>query len=186
MSAQLSLPGVKWPPPPRPPPRSPEKDCPDPSRRFWGRPRPSSNSEGCVVGRENLYAKYHPRQHRNQMLEKRRHRRCPNLETRIPPARNKQQNNRHPARRAKRKGRPHRPSAEFAIRPRLFHTAIWQRRLAVGSGLKSSNFEPFVLQFLQLKFSLTTHYESVKNFCRYLLNAHPRSFFVLHNFCTGY
>src|SRR5262249_44227308 len=52
MSAQLSLPGVKWPPPPGPPPRSPEKDCPDPSRRFWGRPRPSSNSEGCVVGRE--------------------------------------------------------------------------------------------------------------------------------------
>src|SRR5262245_4777409 len=39
MSAQLSLPGVKWPPPPGPPPRSPEKDCPDPSRRFWGRPK---------------------------------------------------------------------------------------------------------------------------------------------------
>src|SRR6516225_9934674 len=55
MSAQLSLPGVKWPPPPRPPPRLPEKRLPRPIAPILGSPRPSSNSEGCVVGRENLY-----------------------------------------------------------------------------------------------------------------------------------
>ena len=56
MSAQLSLPGVKWPPQPRPPPRSPEKRLPRPIAPILGSP-PAIKQQRGMCGRAREFVR---------------------------------------------------------------------------------------------------------------------------------
>ena len=56
MSAQLSLPGVKWPPQPRPPPRSPEKRLPRPIAPILGSP-PAIKQQRGMRGRAREFVR---------------------------------------------------------------------------------------------------------------------------------
>src|SRR5262245_3794101 len=56
MSAQLSLPGVKWPPPPRPPPRSLEKRLPRPIAPILGSP-PAIKQQRGMCGRAREFVR---------------------------------------------------------------------------------------------------------------------------------